>query len=81
MWKNNLNIIFAFIKSIHTGGVTTAVTTSSEVTIAPKNLERDHNQKRWRGDNTHRVEGPPRGGPSARQYWHIRKWVCQHFGL
>ena len=26
----------AFIKSIDTGGVTTAVTTSSEVTIAPK---------------------------------------------
>ena len=26
----------AFIKSINTGGVTTAVTTSSEVTIAPK---------------------------------------------
>ena len=49
------------------GGVTTAMTTSSEVTIAPKNPELDHNQKRWRGDTTHRVEGPSQGGPSARQ--------------
>ena len=55
----------AFIKSINTGGVITAVTTSSEVTIAPKNPERDHNQKRWRGDDTHRLEGPLREGPSA----------------
>ena len=55
----------AFIKSINTGGVTTAMTTSSEVTIAPKNPECDHNRKQWRGDDTHRVEEPSRGGPSA----------------
>ena len=51
------------------GGVITAVTTSSEVTIAPKNLEGYHNLKRWRGDDTHRMEEPSRGGPSARHYY------------
>ena len=49
------------------GGVPTTLTKSPAVTIAPKNLERNYNRKRWRGEDTHRVEGPSRGGPSALQ--------------
>ena len=44
------------------------MTKSSEVTIAPQIQSAIIIKKQWRGDDTHRVEGPSQGGPSARHF-------------